>query len=357
MTTQHIETLIIGGGQAGLATAYFLRREDRPCLVLEAGARIGDQWRNQWDTLRLYTAAKYDGLPGMPFPKGAWEFPQKDEVADYLENYALAWDLPVRTSTRVERLSAGPDGGYVARLDDGATITADHVVVATGALGRTPHVPGFAADLDPSIHQLHSSEYRRPGQVPPGKVLVVGASHSGTDIAYELALSHDVVLAGRDCGQIPFRLEKRSYRIGFPVVLFVFKHVLTRRTPMGRKEMAEVRLHGGPMLRVKRDDLRDRGVERFTGRVRGVRDGRPELEDGSLVDADTVIWCTGFQQDFSWIDLPVFDADGWPREYRGEVEGAPGLWFSGLSFQYSFTSMFLLGTRRDAKFVARGIAA
>jgi putative flavoprotein involved in K+ transport len=355
MNTQHIETLIVGGGQAGLATAYHLRKLGHPCLIVESAPRIGDQWRNTWDSLHLYTAARYDGLPGLPFPKGAWEFPHKDEVADYMENYALAWDLPVRTSTRVTSLEAGPAGGFVATLDSGEVITADNVVIATGPFGRTPNVPGFASELGPSVVQLHSSDYRRPAQIPPGKVLVVGASHSGTDIAYELATDHEVTLVGRDCGQIPWRIEKRFNRIGFRMIVFLFKHVLTRRTPMGRKEMDEFRQHGGPMIRVKRSDLAARGVERNLGRVAGVRDGRPELEDGTVVDADAVIWCTGFKQAYDWIRLPVFGEDGWPAEYRGEVAGMPGLFFCGLSFQYSVTSMFLLGTRRDAKFVAGAI--
>jgi putative flavoprotein involved in K+ transport len=230
------------------------------------------------------------------------------------------------------------------------------VVVATGPLGLAPRVPDFADDLDPAIRRLHSSEYRRPSQLGPGKVLVVGASHSGTDIAYELALTHDVTLCGRDCGQIPWRIEKRLNRIGFPMLLFVFKHVLTRQTPMGRREMAEVRKHGGPMLRVKRQDLVDRGVERVSARVAGVERGRPILDDGTVVDAATVVWCTGFRHRYDWIHLPIFDEDGWPVEYRGEVVNSPGLFFSGLSFQYSFTSMFLLGTQRDAEYVVRRIA-
>lgn len=355
MTTQHIETLIIGGGQAGLATGHHLKKLGREFLIVEGHARVGDQWRHQWDTLRLYTPAKYDGLPGTPFPGDRWSFPGKDEVADYMESYALTWDLPVRLSTRIDALEARPGGGYVASI--GADqITCDNVVVATGPLGRTPSVPDVAGRLDPSIRQLHSSEYRRPSQLGPGPVLVVGASHSGTDIAYEAALTHETVLVGRDCGQVPWRIESRANHVGFPVLLFVFKHVLTRRTPMGRKAMADARSHGGPMLRVKRKDLAERGVERHTGRVTGVRGGRPVLDDGTVVDAATVVWCTGFRQSYDWIRLPVFGDDGWPKEYRGEVADAPGLYFSGLSFQFSFTSMFLLGTQRDAAYVAGRIA-
>jgi putative flavoprotein involved in K+ transport len=355
MSTQHIETLIIGAGQAGLATGYHLQRMGRPFLIVDGNDRVGDNWRRQWDTLKLYTPARYDGLPGMSFPAPPWSYPDKEQVADFLESYAARWDLPVRTGTRVHRLEGRGDG-FAATLDDGE-ITSDNVVVATGSFGRTPYVPECAAGLDPSIRQLHSSEYRRPDQVQPGTVLVVGASHSGHDIAYELAETRPVVLSGRDCGQIPVRLGTRQARVALRVMAFVFRHVLTRRTPMGRKEMPEVRFHGGPALRVKRQDLAARGVERLQARVTGVHGGRPELADGRVVDAATVIWCTGFRQVFDWIALPVFDEQGWPAEYRGVVGSAPGLFFCGLSFQYAFSSMVFLGVGRDAEYVARRIAA
>src|SRR5664279_4298327 len=280
MSTQHIETVIVGGGQAGLATAYHLTRRNRPCLVLDGNARIGENWRQQWDTLRLYTPAKYDGLPGMRFPADSWEFPQKDQVADYLESYATHFELPVRTSTRVDRLEARPGGGYLLAVE-GETLTCDNVVVATGTFGRTPNVPAFAADLSPSILQMHSGAYRRPEQLQPGAVLVVGASHSGGDIAFEVAPTHHTILCGPDRGQIPLRIESRKTRVVLPILLFMARHVLTRRTPVGRKMMDEVRFHGGPLLRVKREDLADRGVERLEARVSGVTGGRPALQDGT----------------------------------------------------------------------------
>jgi putative flavoprotein involved in K+ transport len=356
MTTQHIQTVIVGAGQAGLAVGYHLKRHGRPFIIVDGNDRIGDNWREQWDTLRLFTPARYDGLPGMPFPGDRWHFPQKDEVADYLEAYALRWDLPARMSTRVDRLEARPGGGYT--LTVGAdTITCDNVVVSTGTFGRTPYVPAFAGDLDPSIRQLHSCEYRRPSQLQDGPVLVVGASHSGTDIAYELASIHPTILCGKDCGQVPFRPESRASKVMLPVLLFLARHVITRRTPIGRKAMDEIRFHGGPMLRVKREDLRERGVDRRLSRVSGVAGGLPALEDGSVVAAANVIWCTGFRQVFDWIRVPVIGEDGWPKEYRGVVDSAPGLFFCGLSFQFSFSSMVLPGIGRDAAFVASKIAA
>lgn len=353
MTNEHVETLIVGAGQAGLATGHQLQECGREFLIVDAQERIGDGWRHQWDTLRLYSPARYDGLPGLPFPAPRWSFPAKDEVADYFESYARHFGLPVDLGQRVDHLTA-VDGRYVARLGE-RTITADNVVVATGTFGRTPFVPDFADQLDPMIMQLHSSDYRRPAQLRDGPALVVGASHSGADIAYELADSRGVVLCGRDPGQIPVRLDSPMFKVAFPVVVFLFRHVLSRRTPMGRKEMDEFRFHGGPALRVKRSDLAARGVERVPERVVGVRDGRPVLAGGRVLDVANVVWCTGFEQAFDWIDVPVFDEHGWPEEVRGVVEHAPGLFFCGLAFQSAAASMLITGACRDASYVARRI--
>jgi putative flavoprotein involved in K+ transport len=349
-TRDHVETVVVGGGQAGLATAYHLQRRGRACVVLESNQRIGDGWRRLWDSLRLYSPARYDGLPGLPFPAGRWTCPGKDAVADYLEQYAAHHGLPVRLGVRVERVTREGDR-FVVRTSEGTT-TCDNLVVATGTFGRTPNVPELAAGLDPSILQLHSSEYRRPGQLADGPVLVVGASHSGCDIAHELAATRTTVLAGRDCGQIPFPIESRRARLFWPLMAFAWRHVLTRRTPVGRREMAHIRFHGGPMLRVRRNHLAERGVDRREHRVTGVEGGRPVLADGSVLDVATVVWCTGYRQDFGWLDLPVVGEDGWPRELRGVAEDVPGLYFCGLSFQSSFSSMVLLGAGRDADHVA-----
>jgi putative flavoprotein involved in K+ transport len=353
-TDLDIDTVIIGAGQAGLTTGYHLQRRAIPFVILDANTRIGDHWRRQWDTLRLYSPSHYDGLPGLPFPAPRWTFPGKDDVGDYLETYARTFDLPVRLQTRVQALDRDDDG-YVVTTDRGR-FTCRNVVVATGTFGRTPLVPDLAAEIDPTVLQLHSSEYRRPGQIGAGAVLVVGASHSGTDIAYELAETHPTILAGRDCGEIPPRLDSRRMHVLFPVLIFAWRHVLTRRTPMGRHEMSHVRFHGGPMLRVKRSDLAARGVERVTSRIEEVRDGKPVV-DGEPRDVATVVWATGFRQVFDWIHLPVLGDDGWPREMRGVVDEAPGLFFCGLSFQYSFSSMILPGVGRDAAYVADRVAA
>ncbi len=353
-TTQHVQTLIVGAGQAGLASGHHLQRLGQELVIVDGNSRVGDNWRQHYDSLRLYTPAKYCGLPGLPFPGDPWSYPGKDDVADYLETYALHFDLPIRMQTRIDRLEPSGDG-YLATIGDDA-IRCTNVIVATGTFGRTPFVPDVATDLDPAIRQLHSSEYKRPAQLVDGPVLVVGAGHSGCDIAYELAATRPTVLVGRDCGQVPVEWDSKGIKVGMPVMTFLFRHVLTRRNPIVRKKLGELRAHGAPMLRVKRHHLAERGVERIEGRVDGVRAGMPALDDGRVVEAANVVWCTGFRQDFDWIDVPVFGEDGWPTEYRGVVDAAPGLYFCGLSFQYAFSSMLLPGVGRDARYVAERIA-
>jgi len=351
---QRLDTVVIGAGQAGLATGHHLARLGVAFVILEGRARVGDVWRERFDSLRLYTPARYDGLPGWRFPIPPRAFPTKDEVADYLEAYAERFALPVVTGAPVERLSF-EGGRYLVRAG-GRRYEADNVVVASGTFTE-PIVPPFASELDPRITQMHSCDYRNPSQIPPGRVLVVGASHSGGDIAYELARGHDVVLCGRINGELPFRLDTRTAHVVMGALFFLAQHVLTVRTPLGRKMRPEVRAHGGPLLRVRRADLRAAGVEHTDARVAGVRDGMPVLQDGRVLDVTSVVWCTGFGKDVSWIDMPVTGADGWPEQDRGVVASHPGLYFVGVPFLHAFASMLIGGVGRDARHVAEHIAS
>jgi putative flavoprotein involved in K+ transport len=351
-----VETVVIGAGQAGLATGFHLARRGREFVILDTGRRVGDNWRCHWDSLRLFTPAHAAALPGMRFPAPPGSFPTKDQMGDFLERYASEFELPVRTGVRVRRLSVR-DGRYLVTTD-GPSFLCDNVVVASGTFGRTPYVPGFAEQLDPGIVQLHSSAYKHPAQLRPGGVLVVGASHSGGDIAFEVgSAGHPTVLSGRIHGEVPFDIEARPARVVFPVLVFLAKHVLTINTPLGRKMRPEVRAHGGPLIRVKRADLARVGVELASARTVGVRGGLPVLEDGRVPEVSNVIWCTGFRQDFSWIDLPVTGEDGWPLERRGVVPSAPGLYFVGLALQYAFASMLVGGAGRDAEYVVKHLCA
>jgi putative flavoprotein involved in K+ transport len=353
MGINHVETLIIGGGQAGLSTAYHLQKLGRPYVIVDDHERVGDVWRQRWDSLRLFTPARYDALPGMAFPARGFSFPTKDEMADYLEAYAERFGLTVETGVRVDAVSRTDDGFLI---DAGARqYTADNVVVAMGNL-QQPKVPDFARNLDPAIVQMHSCAYRNPDQLRPGTVLIVGAGNSGAEIGVDLARTHKVILAGRDIGHVPFRIGGWPSRLILSrvVLRLVFHRLLTLDTPLGRKARA-AQSGGAPLIRTRPKELAEAGVLRAP-RVVGIRDGLPVLADGQVIEADNVIWCTGFQPGFSWLNIPVLDGDE-PRHERGIVPEVPGLYFTGLHFQYALSSGMVQGAGRDAERIAKMIAA
>lgn len=350
---ERIETVVIGGGQAGLAVGYHLARRGLPFVILDANPRIGDSWRHRWDSLRLFTPARSSGLPGMPFPASGASFPTKDEVADYLEAYATRFELPVRSGTRVDRLSRSGAQFLVAAGDQ--RLKADNVVVAMSRY-QLPRVPSFASELHPNIVQLDATTYRNPAQLQPGPVLVVGAHDTGTEIAFEVAKLHQTWLAGRNTGQIPFRIEGAFGRhVGVRFVMFMFHRVLKVTNPIGRAVRPKVLQHAGPAIRIKEKDLAAAGIARVP-RIVGARDGLPHLEDGRVLEAANVIWCTGFAPDFSWIDLPVVPKGAIePMHERGMVPTEPGLYFVGLFFLYAGSSALLLGVGRDAERIVKAI--
>jgi putative flavoprotein involved in K+ transport len=350
---EQVETLVIGGGQAGLAVGYHLARRGLPFLIVDGNERIGDVWRRRWDSLRLFTPARFDGLPGVPFPAPPDTFPTKDEMADYLEAYAAHVALPVRTGTRIDRLTREGDR-FVAEA--GTTrIDAANVVVAVGTYQR-PKVPPFASDLAPDIVQLHSIDYRDPGQLQPGDVLLVGAGNSGSELAMELSRDHHVVMSGRSTGAIPFRIDGWFGRtVGVRLVVRVlFRRVLTVRTPIGRRVRPKVLTIGGPLIRVKPRDLVAAGVERVP-RVAGVRAGRPVLDDGRLLEVANVVWCTGFHPGFDWIDLPIH-GEHEPAHDAGIVPSQPGLYFVGLHFLSAMSSEMIHGVGDDAEQIVAHLA-
>jgi putative flavoprotein involved in K+ transport len=345
---ERFETVIIGAGQAGLAAGYHLKKRGRPFMILDAAPRVGDSWRRRWDSLRLFTPAKYDGLPGLRFPAPRWSFPTKDEMADYLEAYATRFELPVRTGVYVDRVYR--DAGRFVVESGHQTFEAENVIVASGA-HRTPKVPAFAGELDPRLVQLHSFDYRSSAQLRDGSVLVVGAGNSGAEIAFELARTYRVFQAGTVPGEIPVPHGSIRARIVLPVIRFLGTRVLTVKTPIGRRLRPKLAAQATPLIRVKSKDLAAAGVEAIP-RVAGARDGLPLLEDGRVLEVDNVIWCTGFRHEHSWIDLPAFAADGQPEHERGVVPSLPGLYFVGLVFQYAAVSDVLPGVGRDAAYVA-----
>ena len=352
---ERINTVVIGGGQAGLSVGHHLSRQRVPYVILDGNARIGDQWRRRWDSLRLFTPAHLSALDDLPFPAPPDSFPSKDAMADYLEAYARHWSLPVRSGARVTRLSR-QKGRFVVVAGD-SHLEADNVVVAM-ANHQCPKTPAFASELDPSIVQVHSVDYRNPAQLQPGGVLVAGAGNSGSEIAIELIRAgHETWMAGRDTGQVPFRIAGRVGRhLVRPVLRGLFHRVLTVDTPIGRRARPSMLHKGGPLIRVRRSDLTGIGVH-LSPRVTGARNGQPLLEDGRVLDVKNIVWCTGFHPGFSWIDLPIFDSYGEPRHESGVVPGEPGVYFVGLHFLHAFSSEMIHGVGRDAARIAKLVAA
>ncbi|HEY7861554.1 MAG TPA: FAD-dependent oxidoreductase [Gemmatimonadaceae bacterium] len=353
--SERVQTVVIGGGQAGLSVGYHLAERGISFVILESNPRIGDSWRTRWDSLRLFTPARFDAIPGLPFPAPADEFPTKDQMADYLESYAKHFDLPVRTGVTVTNVARNGDR-YTVRAGS-RSYDADHVVVAMSDFQK-PRIPAFASELDSSIMQLHSREYLRPSQLRAGATLLVGAGNSGAEIALESARSgHTTWMSGRDTGSVPFRLGGLAGRLLLTrfVLRFVFHRVLTTGTPFGRKARPSIVSKGSPLIRVKGRDLAAASVERVP-RCVGAREGKPLLDDGRVLDVANVVWCTGFHPGFSWIELPVFGEHGEPVHDRGVVASEPGLYFVGLHFLYAMSSTMIHGVGRDAEHIANVVA-
>jgi putative flavoprotein involved in K+ transport len=231
-------------------------------------------------------------------------------------------------------------------------------VVVAAASYQKPRLPEFARDLDAHVVQIHSHEYRNPAQLPDGPVLLVGAGNSGAEIAMDLVRSHEVLLAGRDVGHVPFDIagfmgRKLLIRL---VIRGMFHHVLTMRTPMGRKFRAKMHGHGMPLIRTRPGRLERAGVRRI-GKIIGIENGKAVSEDGAEVSFASIIWCTGFHPGFDWIDLPVLDDHGTPRHRFGKSIDTHGLYFAGLHFQYAVSSTMVAGVGRDARRVVGRIAA
>jgi putative flavoprotein involved in K+ transport len=347
---EQVDVVVVGGGQAGLATGHHLGRLGISHVILDANARGGDSWRQRWDSLRLFTPARYDGLPGLPFPARPGSYPTKDEMADYLESYAERFRLPVRAGVHVDRVTRRGDTYHVRA--GGRSLEAAHVIVATGA-HQTRLMPPLARDLDPEIVQLHAGDYRNPGQLRRGATLVVGAGNSGTEIATEAAAAgHRTSLAGRGTGRIP----PIAYALGGRPFWFFANRVVSVATPVGRRARPRILGSGGPLIRLGMRQVLDAGVVRVP-RVTAARDGLPVLEDGRTAEVANVVWCTGFGRDFTWIDLPIVGADGMPEHDRGIVRSQPGLSFVGLPFQSKLASAFIGGVGGDAAHVVRQVAS
>jgi putative flavoprotein involved in K+ transport len=342
-----VEVAVIGAGQTGLAMGYFLRRQGRRFVILERAGQIATAWRERWDSLTLFTPRRYSALPGLPFPGDPEGYPTRDEVIAYLEQYAETFDLPIELNSEVKKLELDDDGRFHLEVD-GRRITVDQVVVATGPF-QAPYVPKLAERLAEDVFQTHAVGYRRPDEVPPGTVLVVGGGNTGFQIAKELSATHKVVLSvGSRQTPLPQRLLGRDLFWWLTKARILDKSVETR---LGQRLSTRETLIGSSPRELRRRygaELKPRALDADGRRLR--------FEDGNELEVDAIIWATGYRPDYSWIKLPVFDEDGRLRHRRG-VTDLPGLYFLGLTWQHTRGSALIGWVRDDAEFIAERIAA
>jgi putative flavoprotein involved in K+ transport len=343
---KHLEVAVVGGGQAGLAMGYYLREQGLRFAIFERGDSIAPAWRERWDSLTLFTPRRYSALPGLAFPGDPDGYPTRDEVIAYLESYAETFELPIELNSEVRTLSH--EGGRFVLDVGGPTVTADQVVVATGPF-QAPFVPKLARDLDPRVWQTHSTGYRRPGDVPDGAVLVVGGGNTGFQIAKELSATHTVLLAvGSKQKPLPQRVAGRDLFWWLTKTRLLFKTVESR---LGSKLRYRDTLIGSS----PRELQRSYGVE-LKPRALAAAGRTVRFEDESELEVDAVIWSTGYRPDFSWIDLPIVDSNGGLRHRRGVTE-VPGLYFLGLTWQWTRGSALIGWVKDDAAFLTEQLAA
>jgi putative flavoprotein involved in K+ transport len=340
-----LDAIVIGGGQAGLAMAWHLRQQNQRFLVLDAGPAVGHSWRSRWDSLMRFTPARYDSLPGMAFPAPADTYPTKDQVADYLRDYAAAFDLPVRLDSRVTGLRRSGDLFEVET--DALTFRARQVVVCTGPFA-VPFVPAVAGGLDDAVVQLHSSRYRNPGDLGDGPVLVVGGGNSGMQIAAELAGTRPVDLAiGTRFPTLPQRVLGRDL---FWWLTRSRLLNLSTGTRLGRRLSSKETVIGTTRRRLRRAGvtLRPRLLD---------ADGKTVwFADGTSQDVGSVVWATGLRPDHSWLRIPGVVDNGRIIHRRG-VTDVPGLYFLGLAWQHTRGSALLGLGSDDARYIAQHITA
>jgi putative flavoprotein involved in K+ transport len=345
-------TVVVGGGQAGLATGYHLKKMNIDFLILDAETQTGDSWRRRWNSLRLFTPAWNNGMPGYPFPGEQNAFPTKDEAADFLLEYKEKFKLPVLYQAQVAMVKKSVYG-FQIMLND-RMLETQNLVIATGNYA-IPKIPTFADELNKNISQLHSSDYKSPVDLPEGDLLVVGAGTSGFQIAMDLlSEKRKIFISGRPTAQIPdfvFKYFGRQF-------VWVNKHILNTNTPMGRKFQAVIMKGGGaPLINISPEAAQMAGVK-ILPRLKGVRDGWPVTENGEMIEPSAIVWSTGFHPDYSWMDLPgAIASNGYPETQRGISLKYPGLYFVGSLFQYSLTSTWIGGVGRDAVYIVNHLSA
>ena len=337
-------TIIIGGGQAGLAAAYYLSKQNKNYVVLEAADTIGHSWKVRYDSLKLFTSARYNNLPGLEFPGAKNRFPHKDEVVSYLQNYVNRFQIQLKINEKVISLSK-KDQLFQVRTENNS-YTSENVIVSTGPF-QEALIPAFIKNIDADIHQMHSSTYRNSTQLQAGDTLVVGGGNSGVQIVEEL------VNEGRN---VYFSFRGKMKRM--PNNMFMQRLVFGS----GITSAAVHSLVGG-LLKKRGEPVMGTNIKKLfrepnltlVGRTIGADTKEIMCEEGMLLNIRNIIWATGFNPDFRWMAFDIFDEKGYPVQQRG-VTSVSGLYFLGLAWMHSRNSGLLGGIKEDAEYITDKIA-
>lgn len=337
------DVIIVGAGQAGLAMGYYLKKRNLSFLILDKASEIGESWKERYDSLTLFTPRAYSSLPGLPLSGDQGKYPNKDEISDYLSDYAKTFSLPIEGNTYIEKLD---------RIEDALVLSTNRgdyrskaVVVATGPF-QVPTIPKFSNDLSNGILQLHSAEYKNPNQLEEGTTLVVGGGNSGAQIASEIADRRQVYLSvGHSLRFLPQDLWSKSIFWWFDKLGFLKANVNSKLGSF-LKNMPD------PIFGFELKDKIKQGKVTLKAKATLAEGSRVRFEDGSTIEVKNIIWCTGYHTDYSWINLPsIFDHKGLPIHERG-MTSQKGLYFLGMPWQYRRGSAILQGVGMDAKYIA-----
>ncbi|MGB8955781.1 MAG: NAD(P)/FAD-dependent oxidoreductase [Tumebacillaceae bacterium] len=343
MLAHDVDVLVIGAGQAGLAMAYHLGKKSVSYLLLDSNRQVGDSWRNRYDSLKLFTPRSSNALPGLEMSGNPHGFPSKDEVADYLEFYARHHKINVRMNETVEQVVQESNGFRVTTRQ--GEWTARNIVVASGPF-HTPFIPQLAGAVSDSVYQVHTASYRNPSQLQEGAVVVVGAGNSGVQIAVELAATgREVSLAvGEPMKLLPYQVLNRS------IFWWLDKLGITRvsvNTKLGQKLSKRA-----PIIGKDIKPLISRGAVKLRPRARSIEGRSVTFADGTSCEVSNIIWSTGYQNDYSWLQVQgLFDQDGKLMHDRGKTP-VPGVYFLGLHWQHNLGSGMMLGVGEDAEYLA-----
>jgi len=341
------DVVIVGAGQAGIAMGSYLKQEGLSFILLDSNVRIGDSWRQRYDSLELFTSRKYSSLPKLQMNGSADGFPTKDEMADYLEHYATHFGLPVKLNTSVIKIKKNSET-FKVETNQGI-IEANQVVIASGAFQK-PFVPTVIKDKGEKLFQIHSSAYFSPKQILKGSVLVVGGGNSGAQIAVELAQERNVTLAVSHAFKfLPLRFLGKSIFYWLELFGLLYAGVNTKRGNWFRKQ-------SDPIFGYKLKKLITERKVNVKPKVIRVDGNEVLFEDNSVHSFENIVWSTGFIPSYEWIRIDgVTSSNGKPVQERG-ISPIQGLYFIGLPWQYQRGSALICGVDRDAKHLLPYIA-